>query len=181
MPSVVPANCASQFTDFSQPRRSAAQIGYRALREAGCPQHTLATHPSPRGSPNPKEAEARASLFLGQLRGGKARSLQGSRPNPRSTPEHILSSKSERLSSQKPSSTTTTQQALQHDCPAGFQVYMKEVKEIYQQEGPVQAIVSEDGGHEENEDAPVFCPKGKWIRAGECQKEADLPRKILYT
>ena len=154
----VAAESGGQSTYPQQSRRSTPDIGYRALREAGCPENTLATHHSPRGSPCLGEAEAIVSSIPGQLRVGKARSLQGSRLHLRSTPQDTRPFKSTRPSSQRPSSDKIAQQVLQHNCPDGFQFYMKEVKQLYHQNGQAREIVSEDGGR------PVFSPTGKWIR-----------------
>ena len=126
-------------------------IGYRELPVERCHQHTFSVHLSPRGPLCPEEVEAIVSSIFGQLRGGKARSLQGSRPHLRSTLQNHQPSKSTRPPSQGPSS--------EFNCPDGFQIYKKEVKQFYHQNGQTRVFVNMDGGQ-------LFsCPKGKWIGA----------------
>ena len=61
------------------PRRSAAGIGFRALRPARCLQDTDASHPSPRGlaCPGGGGVEAITPPLPGQLRGGHGRISPG--------------------------------------------------------------------------------------------------------
>ena len=123
VPRVVPADCVSQYP-FSQPRRSATQVGFRELPGEGCHQSTLSTHPSPRGLPCPGGTAKTPPPppYSGQLRSGQGRVAT------LAVGQHVggkpLAELSGPSSSQGPSSQHALQE-LQQQCPKGYQVHIK--------------------------------------------------------